>query len=33
MDDPNMDSSIEDDLGIGPDGDVNYDDNPENPQY
>ena len=33
MDDPNMDSPIEDDLGIGPDGDVNYDDNPENPQY
>lgn len=33
MDDPNIDNPIEDDLGIGPDGDINYDDNPENPQY
>jgi hypothetical protein len=33
MDDPNTENPEMDDPGIGPDGDVNYEDNPENPQY
>ena len=33
MEDPYEDNPGVDDQGIGPDGDVNYDDNPENPQY
>ena len=33
MDDPEMESLGLDDLGVGPDGDINFDDNPENPQY
>ena len=33
MEDPYEDNPEIDDQGIGPDGDVNYDDNPENPQY
>ena len=33
MEDPYEDNPGVDDQGMGPDGDVNYDDNPENPQY